>query len=102
MQQGFSSFSFSQLNISNLFLITEYNECASNPCQFGGICNDRVNRFECQCPFARVGTRCGKFLNCMKNFVITDNTSVEIMHCKIYFELLRCIKLSNFNFLKIP
>ena len=65
MQQGFSSFSFSQLNISNLFLITEYNECTSNPCQFGGICNDRVNRFECQCPFARVGTRCGKFLNCM-------------------------------------
>jgi len=28
---------------------TNVNECASNPCQHGGICLDQVNGFTCHC-----------------------------------------------------
>jgi len=28
----------------------EINECASNPCRNGGICEDQVNGFICMCP----------------------------------------------------
>jgi len=28
---------------------TDINECASNPCQSGGTCNDLVNGYTCTC-----------------------------------------------------
>ena len=36
---------------------TDINECASNPCQQGGTCDDQVNGFTCSCPpgFAGIG-----------------------------------------------
>ena len=27
----------------------EIDECQSNPCQFGGVCMDKVGKFQCQC-----------------------------------------------------
>ena len=38
---------FTALLISQLI---EENECESNPCVNGGVCNDEVNWFRCDCP----------------------------------------------------
>lgn len=34
------------------------NECASNPCQNGGVCEDQINGFICRCPSGYIGTHC--------------------------------------------
>uniref|UniRef100_A0A3B3UY66 Sushi, nidogen and EGF like domains 1 n=1 Tax=Poecilia latipinna TaxID=48699 RepID=A0A3B3UY66_9TELE len=34
------------------------NECASNPCQNGGSCKDRINGFICECPPGYMGVHC--------------------------------------------
>ncbi|KAL4609344.1 protein crumbs 2-like [Arapaima gigas] len=36
----------------------EMDECESNPCQNGGSCLDRLNRFQCVCPPGFVGLQC--------------------------------------------
>lgn len=36
----------------------DVNECASNPCQNGGVCEDQINGFICQCPSGYIGTHC--------------------------------------------
>ncbi len=40
---------------------TSVNECASNPCQNGGECEDGQNRYTCNCPVGcvlKMFTRC--------------------------------------------
>ena len=37
---------------------TNVNECASNPCQNGGSCMDRVNGYQCQCSDSYTGSNC--------------------------------------------
>lgn len=32
-----------------LYIITEIDECASNPCQNGGTCTDMLNDYSCSC-----------------------------------------------------
>ena len=53
----------------------EIDECQSSPCVRGGVCVDKMNGFECECPHAQwVGPTCGNceyvgagfFLNCGK------------------------------------
>lgn len=47
-----------------LFIISGVNceenldECASNPCQNGGMCNDRANSYTCSCPPGYLGQHC--------------------------------------------
>ncbi|XP_070206984.1 scavenger receptor cysteine-rich domain-containing protein DMBT1-like isoform X2 [Littorina saxatilis] len=36
----------------------DINECASNPCQNGGTCHDRVGQFSCTCPPGFIGQLC--------------------------------------------
>eukprot|EP00058_Branchiostoma_floridae_P016400 XP_002601888.1 hypothetical protein BRAFLDRAFT_124580 [Branchiostoma floridae] len=44
------------------------NECASNPCQNGGFCNDETNRYSCSCPSGYGGTNCQININeCLSN-----------------------------------
>ena len=40
-----------------LFL-PDIDECASNPCQNGGICNDGINGYTCFCPAGFTGVNC--------------------------------------------
>lgn len=37
---------------------TDIDECASQPCQNGGICVDGKNSFTCNCPAAWQGVLC--------------------------------------------
>lgn len=36
----------------------QINECASNPCKYGGTCTDLVNGYECHCTPDREGNQC--------------------------------------------
>ena len=44
--------------------LADFDECSSNPCQNGGICNDDVNKYTCICPPIWIGTNCetGEFV----------------------------------------
>ena len=46
----------SALILANMFVDT--NECASNPCQNGGTCNDEVNKYSCDCGLGYAGVNC--------------------------------------------
>ena len=43
------------------------NECASQPCQFGGVCTDALNGFSCACPTTRAGLFCELESACINN-----------------------------------
>ena len=45
------------------FYYLEINECSSDPCVNGGICNNRLNKWECICLPGWQGTTCelGKY-----------------------------------------
>jgi Notch-like protein len=44
------------------------NECASNPCQFGGTCTDSINGYSCACLPGTNGTMCEvNFNDCASN-----------------------------------
>ena len=34
------------------------DECASDPCLNGGVCNDLTNSYSCSCPQGFTGNRC--------------------------------------------
>lgn len=44
----------------------EINECVSNPCKNGGICENLVNSYRCSCPTGFTGTNCEGKLFCFK------------------------------------
>lgn len=46
-------------------MLLDIDECASSPCQYGGICEDAVNSYTCSCLMGSAGTNCenGKFVN---------------------------------------
>ena len=39
-------------------VISDINECASSPCQNGGICSDEIGKFTCTCAGGYTGTTC--------------------------------------------
>ena len=39
-------------------MFTDIDECASAPCQNGGVCNDPVNSFQCVCTLGYSGIVC--------------------------------------------
>ena len=47
---------FSNLLIIHLFL--DIDECASGPCQNGGLCIDGINQYVCRCIAGWAGTFC--------------------------------------------
>ena len=44
--------------ITELVVLTDINECASDPCQNNGSCTDMVNAYECSCEAGYNGTHC--------------------------------------------
>ena len=32
-----------------VLILSDINECASSPCQNGGVCNNLVNQYSCDC-----------------------------------------------------
>jgi len=41
-----------------MFVLLEVDECASNPCQFGGRCVDSLQHYTCLCTERRTGNNC--------------------------------------------
>lgn len=39
-------------------VLSEILECSSNPCQNGGTCEDKVNKYSCNCPLPYIGVNC--------------------------------------------
>jgi hypothetical protein len=39
-------------------LVTDLNECSSNPCQNSGICVDNINSYTCTCMDCFTGINC--------------------------------------------
>ena len=37
----------------------DIDDCQSNPCKNGGVCNDGTNSFTCSCPHGFIGDDCG-------------------------------------------
>ena len=44
--------------ICSLASISDIDECSSSPCQNGGTCADKVNKFICSCAAGYTGARC--------------------------------------------
>ena len=60
---SFNKFPGIQLHISPFsfmvfFSFSDIDECASNPCQNGGNCTDKVNGYTCKCVPGYNGTNC--------------------------------------------
>nr|BAO49753.1 C-type lectin [Ruditapes philippinarum] len=50
----------------------DYDDCASNPCQNGGMCVDGVNEYTCTCPSGFTGTNCE--LSCPGDWLMWEDT----------------------------
>lgn len=50
-------FNFIQSLTINITFI-DVNECANNPCQYGGTCHNKFNSYTCSCAPGFVGENC--------------------------------------------
>lgn len=88
-------------------LDSDINECASNPCQNGGLCDNLVNSYACKCPLGYTGVNCERkcFLIANSSTLFTassPNSDAEELtrkseHSEYYFTLLRKRKTPQFT-----
>ena len=50
-------------SLTNCDVAVDVDECASGPCQNGGVCTDDVNRYDCACAVGYTGAMCEGELN---------------------------------------
>ncbi len=48
-------------------VFSDIDECASNPCENGGTCNDDINQYTCSCDPGWTGVHCetGRWSYCV-------------------------------------
>lgn len=46
------------MGIHSSIIILDVNECESNPCQNGGVCDDGVDGYVCNCTDGYIGLAC--------------------------------------------
>lgn len=58
----------------------DIDECATSPCKNGGICNNEVARFVCQCPEDFIGLTCEelKVKNCSNLMCLNGATCKDV------------------------
>ena len=84
--------------------ITDIDECASNPCQNGGTCNDNINSYTCSCIPGYTGNNCEIGKN-LKSYILPFLNQIRYpknYHILIKFHLihnLRRIIIDNRIFL---
>lgn len=54
-----------------VFVDPDINECESNPCVNGGVCEDKVNNYTCTCTANFTGSQC-ETGECFLNFLSGD------------------------------
>ncbi|KAI8512866.1 hypothetical protein Bbelb_095050 [Branchiostoma belcheri] len=56
----------------------DIDECASNPCQHGGTCQDDINSYSCSCPPGYMGDRCEIDIDwCASNPCLSGGTCLD-------------------------
>jgi hypothetical protein len=66
---------------------TNIDECASLPCQNGGVCQDGINAYTCFCPPGFTGTSCETNINdcagspCLHGGTCADQVNGYTCHC---------------------
>ncbi|XP_045188010.2 fibropellin-3-like [Mercenaria mercenaria] len=63
---------------ANDFIDQKKNECDPNPCQNGGVCEDRVNQYTCNCASGWRGKNCERDVNeCRSNPCQNGSTCIN-------------------------
>ena len=70
----------------DIFLMTGVNECASNPCQNGGFCEDGDRGYTCSCADGFLGANCQAGM-CSKLLLI-GNSLFEILYQLVVYIML--------------
>ncbi|XP_071498143.1 fibropellin-3-like [Diadema antillarum] len=53
----------------------DVDECASNPCQNGGSCEDGINRFNCACAAGWTGVDCSSVLQACRDWLCVNGAT---------------------------
>ncbi len=67
-------------------LLAMENNCEPNPCEGGGICQDRLSGYYCVCPPGLTGTRCtdGVYrLYYTKDFNYATNSNAAVVSKRV-------------------
>jgi len=73
-----------------------FDECASDPCQNGGTCNDGINGYTCTCDSGYEGTHCGTEIDecesnpCENGATCNDEMNYYTCFCPIGYEGTNC------------
>lgn len=72
------------------------NECASNPCQHGGVCTDHLNGYVCSCSTGYTGEQCQTNIDdcinhpCLHGGTCIDGINSYSCHCALPYDGDRC------------
>lgn len=72
------------------------NECASNPCQHGGVCTDHLNGYMCSCSTGYTGEQCETNIDdcvnhpCLHGGTCIDGINSYSCHCSLPYDGDRC------------
>lgn len=59
------------------FCLEEIDECASQPCQNGAICHDKIASYQCECPNGYTGLFCQVILKLKLHLDKTEQQNID-------------------------